>query len=56
MGCVGIAVVSGYSRGPPAGACRSMQPGPDHQPNKEKKNPPFNLVADVQDNGQVKGL
>merc|ERR550532_3080591 len=54
VGCVGIAVVSGYSRGPPAGACRSMQPGPDHQPNKEKKNPPFNLVADVQDNGQVK--
>merc|ERR1712203_710803 len=54
VGCVGIAVVSGFSRGPPSGACRSMQPGPDHQPNKEKKNPPFNLVADVQENGQVK--
>jgi len=54
VGCAGVAVVSAYSRGPPPGACNSMQPGPDHQPNKEKKDPPFNLVADVQDNGQVK--
>lgn len=58
VGCVGIAVVSAYSGGPPTGACKSMQPGPPHKPNsltrKEKKNPPFNLVAEVQDNGQVK--
>lgn len=56
VGCVGIVVVSANSRGPPAGACKSMQPGDYHQPNKakEKDNSPFNLVADPLDNGQVK--
>ena len=60
VSCVGIVAVSAYSSGPPTGACKSMQPGPPHQPNsiktkKQKKNPPFNLEAIGLDNGQVKG-
>lgn len=53
------ALVAGYGSGAPAGSCDTMKPGPPHGENqvaeKDRDPAPFNLEAELQDNGQVKG-
>ena len=55
-----LAVVRGYSGGPPASACDSMTPGAPHQPNSltagEQREPPYILAANKdRRSGQING-